>query len=576
MDLAATFAEFGIGLSAQFGGPLRPGSVVRTGPPVTDDGGSIVTPGTVTVADCSVQVDTVTEAMRQADGYTDEDMRLLVMAATLEGTVDTDASIEVLSGPYFGRWSIASVASDPFGVYWDCRGRLTSTQIDRYLNGECDAVSSVTGDITLDCRLSGTVAAISSAAGALRLDAFFAGTSTPAASVTGTISLAAKLSGASSGSSSVYGAGSLAANLVGASAGASSVTGALTGTAALAGTSAGASTAGGTLAEIFAGFTFALDFKNGFYRSGNTFATAPSLLPGYSYSRTGAKSEQDSTGAVVAFAANAPGIASGVGYWARAAFTNLLLNAGSSSTLSTQNVTVTAQAYTLSFIGTGTVTLSGTSTAGPLVGTGANNRVSLTFTPTAGTLTLTVSGSVTYAGLVTGSMPGPIIATAGSTATAAADAMSFSQPIPADVDWVIYATVNSQTTAPAAEASLSLNSGATTNRASLYRMAGGPLQASETSAGVSITPVSGVSQTTAGRQVIALRHRAGKFTLGAKNSAAAVSLSVDTTGAYPIGMNIIEIGRQVGAIPANAPVEFVGFKLGTLTDTDLTNLLTAA
>jgi hypothetical protein len=78
--------------------------------------------------------------------------------------------------------------------------------------------------------------------------------------------------------------------------------------------------------------------------------------------------------------------------------TNLLLN---SATLSTQNVTVTAALHALSFYGTGTVTLTGVSTAGPLVGTGVNNRVSLQFTPTAGTLTLTVSGSVTFANLET-------------------------------------------------------------------------------------------------------------------------------------------------------------------------------
>lgn len=77
---------------------------------------------------------------------------------------------------------------------------------------------------------------------------------------------------------------------------------------------------------------------------------------------------------------------------------NLLLN---TAALSTQNVTTVATSYKLSFTGTGTVTLSGTSTAGPLVGTGANDRVSLTFTPTAGTLTLTVSGSVTLADLRT-------------------------------------------------------------------------------------------------------------------------------------------------------------------------------
>jgi hypothetical protein len=81
------------------------------------------------------------------------------------------------------------------------------------------------------------------------------------------------------------------------------------------------------------------------------------------------------------------------------------LNATAS--LATQNVTVTATQRTLSFKGTGTVTLSGTSTAGPLVGTGADDRVTLTFTPTAGALTLTVSGSVTDAQLELGSTATP-------------------------------------------------------------------------------------------------------------------------------------------------------------------------
>jgi hypothetical protein len=81
---------------------------------------------------------------------------------------------------------------------------------------------------------------------------------------------------------------------------------------------------------------------------------------------------------------------------------NLLVN---TATLSTQSVTVTADAHTLSFYGTGTVTLSGVSTAGPLVGTGAGDRVTLTFTPTGGSLTLTVSGTVSTAQLVLGSAP---------------------------------------------------------------------------------------------------------------------------------------------------------------------------
>ena len=99
--------------------------------------------------------------------------------------------------------------------------------------------------------------------------------------------------------------------------------------------------------------------------------------------------------------------------------TNLILN---NTAMSTQNVTTAATPYTLSFYGTGTVTLSGTSTAGPLVGTGAYpNRVTLTFTPTAGTLTLTVTGSVEYAQLEAGSFATSVIINAGSALTRTAD-----------------------------------------------------------------------------------------------------------------------------------------------------------
>lgn len=101
---------------------------------------------------------------------------------------------------------------------------------------------------------------------------------------------------------------------------------------------------------------------------------------------------------------------------------NLILN---NTAMSTQNVTTAATAYTLSFYGTGTVTLSGTSTAGPLVGSGVYpTRSTLTFTPTAGTLTLTVSGSVEYAQLETGTFATSVIINAGAALARTADLAS--------------------------------------------------------------------------------------------------------------------------------------------------------
>lgn len=127
-DVAAAFAQI-VGALPVGISPFRPGKLSWPGEPVLDDGGSIVTPGTPEEYDCSVQVDQVTEAMRLEAGYTDKDVRMLILAPDLGRAVDTDATVEVLSGPHVGTWSIQSDAKDVMGFAYDGRGRRLAVEV---------------------------------------------------------------------------------------------------------------------------------------------------------------------------------------------------------------------------------------------------------------------------------------------------------------------------------------------------------------------------------------------------------------------------------------------------------------
>lgn len=119
--LDAAFADIARGFSDALGGPFHAAKVYGSTAPIYDDGGSIATPGTPSERDAMVQGDAVTEAMRQAEGYRDKDIRLVVIDLT--GTLDTEATIDILAGPHQGQWSVQSVDRDPLGLGWVCRGR---------------------------------------------------------------------------------------------------------------------------------------------------------------------------------------------------------------------------------------------------------------------------------------------------------------------------------------------------------------------------------------------------------------------------------------------------------------------
>ena len=163
---------------------------------------------------------------------------------------------------------------------------------------------------------------------------------------------------------------------------------------------------------------------------GNKASLSSDLLADFTFARASSATRVNESGVIETVLADFPRIdyTDGEGVvLLEPASTNLYLN---SAILVTQNVTTTATPYTVSFYGTGTVTFSGTHT-GSLVGTGANDRVSLTFTPTAGTLTSTVSGTVEEAQIENLSYATSRIRTLGTTVTRLEDVVSVTPPIEA-------------------------------------------------------------------------------------------------------------------------------------------------
>ena len=135
----------------------------------------------------------------------------------------------------------------------------------------------------------------------------------------------------------------------------------------------------------------------------------------------------------------------------------------------TQVRAVTAQIYTLSFYGSGSVVLSG-AFSGSLIGTGTNNRVSLTFTATAGNLTLTVSGSVTNWQLEAGRNATSLIKTISGSVTRNADVISNVNAIDliGQTEGTIFVDYNKVLANDGARNIISINDGSSTNMIEIW------------------------------------------------------------------------------------------------------------
>ena len=121
--LGDVFASLAAGFAETFGAPFEDATVRWPGTPVVDAGGSITTPATPVTKSCKVQFDAPTEAMRADPGFLSTDSRVLVLAATLSGTLDTSARIVVAAGANAGTWKLETCLRDPAGIGYECRAR---------------------------------------------------------------------------------------------------------------------------------------------------------------------------------------------------------------------------------------------------------------------------------------------------------------------------------------------------------------------------------------------------------------------------------------------------------------------
>jgi hypothetical protein len=303
------------------------------------------------------------------------------------------------------------------------------------------------------------------------------------------------------------------------------------------------------------------------------FAGSTTLDPRITFTRASTGTYFDSAGVLQSAAINAPRFdydpttLQPLGLLIEEARTNLVLN---SATLSTQSVTVTAVTHTLSFYGTGTVTITGTG-SGTLTGSGAfPTRSTLTFMPTAGGLTLTVTGSVTQAQLEAGGFATSYIPTTSASATRAIDVAVISTLTP----WY---NATAGTLYVEGDAGLSVNpcfasidDQTQSNRIQLRRQSSDTLASfrmRSSSGSIDVSLLSG-SATGVNKQIAA-------FTADSQSSAANGVLITGITSLSSIpGVSRLDIGNGVGSNILNGYIRQITYYPRRMSDVELQSLTT--
>lgn len=119
LDTDALQGIFGSVLSAIYGD----GQLIRV--TMERQPGGVVIPVEQPLVPIKVQVDACTEAMRQQSGYTDTDVRLLILQSGVSGAKPTTDDIVIAKGQ---RWKLYGITEDPARAYWEMRGIRDASQ----------------------------------------------------------------------------------------------------------------------------------------------------------------------------------------------------------------------------------------------------------------------------------------------------------------------------------------------------------------------------------------------------------------------------------------------------------------
>lgn len=117
------FAGMATAFSSMNGGPYWAATINHAGTPITDDGGSIITPGTASTQPCTVQVDVVTQSMRLDDDFQERDVRLIILGVDAL-TIEPSVTITDPMSPFYGNtYELKTTGRDPAALGWECRAR---------------------------------------------------------------------------------------------------------------------------------------------------------------------------------------------------------------------------------------------------------------------------------------------------------------------------------------------------------------------------------------------------------------------------------------------------------------------